>query len=404
MHVAVLGAGVIGVTTAYYLAERGYSVTIIDRAAEVAAETSYANGAQLSYSYTDSLARPDFLPQIPSLLLGLDPAIHISAFRNFAMLAWGLKFLVQCTSAKAQDNTVAVLKIALRSAALIEKLQQKLNLDFSYKTAGKLVLLNDASEIRKAEEKMAVKSRCGCETQVLTADEAITKEPALKAMRQDFAGAVYAEFDQVGDARCFTVGLSEWLQRNREVVLRLDEEISGLKTNCGRVVGIRTTQELIEADATVVCLGAWSQKLLQPFRINPSIYPVRGYSVTLPAGVCAPEISVTNLKKRIVYNRLASGIRIAGFADFVGFDSRQDEKRIRMLLQTAQQAAPQAADYSARESHPWGGFRPVTPTGRPQVGRTKLGGLFLNTGHGSLGWTLACATADAVAEDITNSE
>ena len=137
MHVAVLGAGVAGVTTAYYLAEFGHTVTVIERASAVATETSFANGAQLSYSYTDSLANPEFIPQIPSLLLGLDPAIRIRMMRNFSVFPWGLRFLAQCTRAKASENTIAVLKIALRSAALLEQLQQKLSLKFSYAAVGK---------------------------------------------------------------------------------------------------------------------------------------------------------------------------------------------------------------------------------------------------------------------------
>ena len=164
MHVAVLGAGVIGVTTAYYLAERGHSVTIIDRAAVVAGQTSYANGSQLSYSYTDSLARPEFVPQMPWLLLGFDPAIRVNAFRNLSMFGWGLQFLAQCTAAKARTNTVAVLKIAMRSATLIEELQQKLNLDFSYQTVGKLIVLASEDEMVAAEKKRVLKQKYGCET------------------------------------------------------------------------------------------------------------------------------------------------------------------------------------------------------------------------------------------------
>lgn len=403
MHVAVLGAGIIGVTTAYYLAERGHSVTIIDRADGVATQTSYANGGQLSYSYTDSLARPEFLLQMPGLLLGLDPAIRVNAFRNLSMFTWGMRFLAQCTAAKARENTVVVLKIAMRSASLIRELQQKLDLDFSYKTAGKLILLASEDELDAARETQAMKREHGCETRVLSAEEATAMEPALLAMEQGFAGAVYSELDEVGDAHLFAVGLMEWLQANKPVTLALGRTIEGLDTVKGKVRSVRTDLDSIGADAAVVCLGPWSAGMLKSNGVDPLIYPVRGYSVTLPPAADSPTISITNLKHRMVFSQLNNGIRIAGYADFAGFDSSRDKVRIASLLETAERIAPTAADYTAEHKSPWGGFRPVTPTGQPQVGPTKTKGLFMNTGHGSLGWTLACGTADSVAAAISDS-
>jgi len=404
MRVAVLGAGVVGVTTAYYLAELGHSVTIIERASAVATETSYANGGQLSYSYTDSLANPEFIPRIPSLLLGLDPAIRIRVMHNFSMFPWGLRFLAQCTRAKATENTIAVLKIALRSAELIAQLQKKLSLDFSYKTAGKLVLLATPRDVRAAGVKSSLKRQHGCETRILSRDEAIAREPALEFMQQDFAGAVYAERDQVGDAQAFTRSLSDWLQSNQSVTFRFDEEISGLNVKKGRFSGVHTMKGEIESDAAVVCMGPWSQRFLQPYGINSGLYPVRGYSITLPPGPRAPSVSITNLRHRIVYSQLGKKIRIAGFADFVGFDASQDAERISSMFEIAKFAAPEAADYSVEGVSPWGGFRPVTPNGQPTVGRTRIDGLFVNTGHGSLGWTVACATAESAAIAVTNAE
>ncbi|MCH7853968.1 MAG: FAD-dependent oxidoreductase [Proteobacteria bacterium] len=404
MHVAVLGAGVTGVTTAYYLAEFGHTVTVIERASAVATETSFANGAQLSYSYTDSLANPAFIPKIPSLLLGLDPAIRIRIMRNFSMFPWGLRFLAQCTRAKAGENTIAVLKIALRSAELLEQLHQKLSLQFSYAAAGKLVLLASPRDVEAAKLQSALKRQLGCETHVLNPDEAIVKEPALAFMRQDFAGAVYAEHDHVGDAHAFTRGLSDWLQSNRSVEFDFDRDISGLNVNEGRFLGVQTGTGTIHADAAVVCLGPWSQQLLTPHGINPMLYPVRGYSVTLPPGPHAPTVSITSLRHRIVYSHFDDKVRIAGFADFVGFNTSRDAERISLMCEIAKQAAPEAADYDAKSIRPWGGFRPVTPSGQPNVGPSGIDGLFVNTGHGSLGWTVACATAESAAQAVTNSE
>jgi len=400
MHVAVLGAGVVGVTTAYYLAESGHSVTIVDRAPGVASATSHANGAQLSYSYTDSLARPEFVPKIPSLILGMDPAIRVRMLGNFGLYPWGVHFLAQCTNSKARENTIAVLEIALRSARLIAELQDRVGLEFSYRKAGKLVVLGDDEAVAAARERRDLKIRHGCITEILSRDEAFDLEPALAAMRQEFAGAVYSEHDEVGDAEAFSAGLAAWLQVSRGVTLSLGTEVTGLRHAGGRLAAIRTTGGDLDCDAAVVCLGPWSQAFLRPLGIDPLIYPVRGYSVTLPPGPGAPAVSVTNIKRRIVYSRIKGYVRIAGFADFLGFDTRHDDKRVALLLKVAEELAPEAADYGGTDKQAWGGFRPVTPSSRPVVGASRVPGLYLNVGHGVLGWTLACATAQDVATTI----
>ena len=400
MHIAVLGAGVTGATTAYFLAEAGHDVTIIDRSDEVAAATSHANGGQLSYSYTDSLARPEFIPKIPSLLLGADPAIRIGILRNLYLSRWGIHFLAQCTNRRARENTVAVLEIALRSAKLIDELQNRLGLDFAYRTAGKLVVLPHESDVPGARERAELKRGYGCDTDIIGFDEAVTLEPALEAMQQSFAAAIYSADDQVGDARAFSCALIDWLVANRSADLRLGHDVRAILAPDGRVASIDTDRARIEVDAAVVCLGPWSARVLRPLGIDPRIYPVRGYSVTLPPGPFAPSVSVTNLEHRIVFSLLEDRVRIAGFADFLGYATRRDDQRRARMVDIAKRIAPEAADYDAEQTYPWGGFRPVTPTSRPVVGPTRVGGLFLNTGHGVLGWTLACATAQDVAQSI----
>jgi D-amino-acid dehydrogenase len=401
MRVAVLGAGVIGVTTAYYLAERRHSVTVFDRAAGVAAETSFANGAQLSYSYTDAMARPEFVQKIPGLMLGLDPAVRVRTLGNFALFPWGLHFLAQCTTARARENTLAVLKTALRSRDLMAQLQQRLELNFSHRQAGKLVLLADEAALAGARQRAEMKRSCGCETRVLTPADAIHREPALAAIDQAFAGAVYSDSDEVGDPLDFSVQLARWLVENRQVDLRLSEEVTGICSKRNRLTGIRTGQGELQFDAVVVCMGPWSATLLKPLGINPHICPVRGYSITLPAGERAPSVSITSLKHRMVFSRVGELVRIAGFADFLGSDTSRDEQRVTTLLNTALDFAPLAADYGARDKHPWGGFRAMTPSGRPLVGTTRMPGLFVNVGHGMLGWTLACATGHDVASAVS---
>ena len=400
MHVAVLGAGVVGVTTAYYLAELGCRVTIIERAPSVATATSYANGAQLSYSYTDSLARPEFLPRIPSLVLGLDPAVRVGLWRNWRLFSWGLSFVGQCTHRKARDNTLAVLALALRSGELLNELRDKLEIDFAYRRAGKLVVLADLSDIAGAKERSRLKRQHGCVTEIVTYDEALSLEPALADMQQKFAGAIYSDNDEVGDAHAFSQALISWLVREKSVQVRCGEPAAALEFESGAVKAVQTSKDVVPVDAAVVCLGPWSDAFLRCYGIRANIYPVRGYSVTLPHGTSTPTVSITNLANRIVFSRLPEGVRIAGFADFVGEDVSYDDERVARLLATAERIAPQAAEYGASESRSWGGFRPVTPDSRPVVGATRIPGLYVNVGHGVLGWTLACATAHSVAKKV----
>jgi len=397
-RVAVLGAGVVGVVTAWYLAHKGHAVTVIERSDGVASGASHANAGQLSYSFTDALARPEFLRKLPGLVLGADPGILFRARPSAAMLRWGRVFLRQCTAAQARDNTVAVLKLAMRSASLMEQLMEAAAIDFSFARAGKLVLLPGPGDVENARKSVLLKKEHGCATEVLTRDEALHVEPALAAMRRDFVGAIYSRNDHVADARLFTTGLADRLGRRGAVLFHLGETATGVLTEGGQVRAVVTDRNEYDVDAVVVCLGTGSADLLRPLGIDPAICPVRGYSITLPPGDNPPRVSISDLRHRIVLSRLGSSVRIAGFADFVDLEAGRDAVRIDALLNAARRIAPQAADYRAPDIQGWAACRPMTPDGRPCVGPTAIEGLFLNTGHGMLGWTLACATGHDVAE------
>jgi D-amino-acid dehydrogenase len=176
-----------------------------------------------------------------------------------------------------------------------------------------------------------------------------------------------------------------------------------VKRGRAHAVVVDDDDDTIEADAVVVCMGAWSGRLLRTIGINPHIYPMRGYSITLPSGEASPSVSVTVLKHRIVFSNIDGFIRIAGFADFAGFDTSADAERTRLLLELAKRVAPDAASYDSEDAHAWGGFRPMTPSGQPLVGATGIRGLFLNTGHGMLGWTLACSTGYGAAQAVART-
>ncbi len=401
MHALVLGAGVVGVTTAYYLADAGCDVTVIDRAPEVAAGASHANGGQLSYSFTDSLAKPAFIAKIPGLVLGQDRAAKVRL--STELVRWGLRFLPECRRQRSTANTLALLEMAMRSARLLEALRDRHSIDFAHRAAGKLVLLPTAADLREAERNTLLKRRHGSDVELLSRSEVCELEPALGQLRDPFAGAVYSRSDEVADTRAFVEGLGRTLSASGRVQFRLGETVERLDRNANGRIGVVVDGEALRADAIVVCLGAWSERLLGGAGVAAHIYPVRGYSLTLPPGEAAPNVSVTSLRNRIVFSRINGYLRIAGFADFAGFDTSRDGERVATLLDVARRAAPAMADYEAADPGAWGGFRPMTPNGRPLVGATKVPGLFVNTGHGMLGWTLACASAHDAAIAVTGS-
>lgn len=397
MHAIVLGAGVVGVTTAYFLAERGCRVTVIDRDTDVGNGTSRANGGQLSYSFTDSLARPEFIPRIPALLAGRDRTSRIRVSPK--LIPWGSRFLLQCTSERSRANTMALLDMAMRSAQLMPELCDKITRNFSFRRAGKLVLMTDPDDLRAAEQSTKRKQDHGCSVELVSRADALAVEPALATFDEPFEAAVYSKDDEVADTHEFVVGLRNYLESTHDVRFHLGTAINRLIRSNGRVTGV-AGEDVLYADLVVVCLGPWSSELLRSAGLKTSIFPVRGYSVTLPVGTDSPSVSITSLKNRFVFSRLNGNMRIAGFADFNGFDTRNDADRIETLVDTARQVAPGAADYQCEQQQAWGGFRPMTPSGQPLVGRTTVDGLYVNTGHGMLGLTLAAASGEAVSRSI----
>lgn len=400
MRVVVLGAGVAGATSAYYLAARGYDVTVIEREAEAARGTTFANGGQLSYSFTDALARPSFIPTLPGLLLGRDPAIRIRPWNRPYLLPWSLRFLSQCTTRRARENTLAVLSLALRSRERLADIREQTRVQFTYAGKGKLVLLPSATDLATVRAGIRMKREHGCETELLDMPAATALEPALDGFTDQYAAAIYSAADEVGDARLFTQGILDWLVREKGVDVRYGTCAARIDSRGGRFRSVETGNDSFTGDALVVALGHESDTILRTAGLHVPIYPVRGYSMTLPRGTQAPAISITDTRRRVLWCPLGDSMRVSGFADFVGDSSALDSERQALLGAVAEAIAPQAADYAAESRAPWAGSRPMTPDGRPLTGPTRTPGIFVNCGHGMLGWTLAAATGDDVAAAV----
>ncbi|MBS0534769.1 MAG: FAD-dependent oxidoreductase [Proteobacteria bacterium] len=388
MKIGVLGAGVIGLTSAWWLAEAGHDVVLIDRAGGPAAEASRANGAQLSYRYVAPMASPKMLGQLPGLLFPGENAIKVSLDRD--LIGWGLRFLKACTGAEVARTTAAQLALAELSRMELERLLGKVPLDFGLRTAGKLVVFRKPSDLEAARPEESDVS------DVLTPQQCLALEPALTLRPDEFAGGIYTASEQVGDCGAFCDQLFARLGQSNRVELRMKTAIGRPVTKNQRMIGIETDQGIIEADLFVLSLGSGARAFARSCGFNLPIYPVKGHSITIADGG-APALmhSVTDYSRKIVYAPLGGATRVAGFADFQGYDTTPSAARIAQLKNAA---ADTLGLQASNGVEPWAGLRPMTPDSRPVIGPSPLAGLFLNTGQGMLGWTLACGSARLTAD------
>ncbi|MDR3352013.1 MAG: D-amino acid dehydrogenase [Zoogloeaceae bacterium] len=408
MKVLVLGAGVIGTTSAWYLRAAGCEVTVCERREAAGLETSFANGGQISVSHAEPWANPHALPQILSWLGKEDSPILFRPRFDMALLRWGCQFLGNCLPGRARENVRAIVCLALYSRARLQALRETLRVasgeDFGKRydalEKGILHLYTDRREFARAVEAARLMRDFGLERVPLGVDAAIALEPALSDMRPLLVGGDYTAEDESGDAHRFTQALAARAAA-AGVVFRYGAEISGLHEEKGRVRGARLKSgEILTADATVLALGSFSAPFLRPCGIRLPVYPAKGYSVTLDltADAVAPTVSLTDDGHKIVFSRLGERLRVAGTAEFNGFNLDLNPVRCAALLARAQTLFPRLAFRG--EPQYWCGLRPATPSNVPLIGPGARPGLWLNTGHGTLGWTMACGSAAALTDLI----
>jgi D-amino-acid dehydrogenase len=403
MHVAVLGAGVVGVTTAWYLRAAGHTVTLIDRQPGVALETSFANGAQISAGHAEPWAQPGAIGKLLRWLPREDAPLLFRLRLDAAQWRWGLRFLAECRPQRFHHNLRQILALGVYSRNCLRTLRAVTGLHYQGQSLGILNIYEDARDFARAREIAAIVREWGYLRMPITPDEALLHEPALVHRRRFLAGATWTPPDETGDAFLFTQGLANRC-RSAGVEMRLGWLISGLEVQAGdlRAVLLRPMEaagaaERLACDACVVALGSYSVDLLRPLGIRLAVYPAKGYSATLPLR-CAqdsPRSSVTDETSKVVLTRLGERLRIAGTAEFNGYSRTLDPVRCAALLARGRLLFPKAADYDRAEF--WTGLRPATPSNRPLIGATRIIGLYLNTGHGTLGWTEACGSAHALS-------
>jgi len=402
MHVLVLGAGVTGLATAWYLREDGNTVTVVERNEDVALESSFANGGQLSYSYVAPLAGPGILSKLPSWLLRGDSPIRFRPRLDPDQWRWLAQFVCACTQRKSELSTRRLLALSFLSRDLMQQLRtSEPGLQFSHSNAGKLVVHRKRASFDAALRLLDYQRTLGCEQQALDTRECVQKEPALAHLAAQLQGGVFTPGEDSGDCYQFCVGMSRLL-RARGVEFRLGTKVTALRRAQG---GTRRVEALvgdkpIDADQIVLAAGAPSAALLKPLGVRVPLYPLKGYSLTTqvdPHGN-APHISITDFERKIVYARLGDRLRIAGMADVTGRRADIDPSRVATLRAESAAAFPDAGNFD--EATVWCGLRPATPYSTPIIDSTRYENLWLNLGQGALGFTLALASGRSIADLI----
>ncbi|HEX5737794.1 MAG TPA: D-amino acid dehydrogenase [Hydrogenophaga sp.] len=400
-HVCVLGAGIVGLATAWRLQRDGYTVTVID-SAHSGAGASAANGAQLSYSYVQPLADPSIWRQLPKLLLAKDSPLKLQLQMDPHQWAWGLSFLAACRASVSRDTTTQLLRLAAQSRLALDALRSETLLDDDHSTTGKLVLYPTEASFAAARQQMALQRTLGSEQHALSPAECVAIEPALAHHASRFHGAVYTPSESAAD--CFKVCQAlEQLLRARGVHFLLHTPVSGLVRQGDRVVEAQTPAGPVHADAFVMALGTGSRRLAASLGLRVPVYPLKGYSITLDIHEGAdgsgtvPNVNITDAGKKIVFARIGQRLRVAGMAELVGEDRRISNERIQALVAATREIFPQASPFE--NVNPWAGLRPATPRGLPVLGRLPAApaNLLFNTGHGALGFTLAFGSAEHIA-------
>lgn len=395
MHILVLGAGVVGITSAWYLRQAGHTVSVVDRQSLPAMETSFANGGQISVSHAGPWATPQ-APLIGLRGMGKSSApVRFSPTANHRQWRWMAAFLRECTPGRVRANTDILSRLAVSSHAELQMLRRALQLDYEHSESGILHVFSSKREFERAQARARTLQVHGIRMETCDVARCIEIEPALATSRRQIVGGLHAPNDETGDACGFTRALATACA-DAGVTFHFDTTVDSLDIHNSTVRGVAVRDErgvrgLLRADQVVCAMGTHTRQLVEQHGPRPALYPIKGYSISFPAGPKAPNVSVTDEEHRIVMSRLGDTMRVAGMAELGGQTITIEPERVRLLTDLAQSLCPDAGDFSKAE--PWAGLRPCTPGNVPLIGRSRTKGLWYNTGHGSLGWTLACGSA-----------
>ncbi len=400
MKVLVLGGGVIGVTTAYYLARTGHEVTVVERQAGPALETSFANAGEISPGYASPWAGPGIpYKALKWLMMPFGPLV-VRPRLDPAMWSWILRMLRNCTAARYALNKRRMVPIAEYSRDSLRELRAETGIAYDERSLGTLQLFRTQRQLDGVGSDVAVLRSFGVPFEVLDRAGCVSAEPALARVREKFVGGLRLPNDETGDCHLFTARLAE-MAAALGVRFRYGTRIDALTVAGGRIESVATDAGPLAADAYIAALGSYTPRLLRPLGLRLPVYPVKGYSITVPVtdAAAAPESTVMDETYKVAITRLGERIRVGGTAEISGFDTTLRESRRATLAHSVGDLYPGGGDLSRATF--WCGLRPMTPDGPPVIGRTPVGNLFLNTGHGTLGWTMACGSGRALADLVS---
>ena len=408
MKVIVLGAGVTGITSAWFLAQAGHEVTVVDRQPGAGLETSFANGGQISVSHAEPWANPSAPLKVLKWLAKEDAPLLFRLRPDLNQWLWGLDFLRECTPARTRHNIKQIVNLGLYSRSTLQQLRASTGIEYHQKTEGILHFYTSQKEYDDAQGPAALMREYGCELDMKTPDECVAIEPALTASRARIVGGSMTPSDESGDAHQFTHKLAalcaeagvNFLYNTRIVGTRKEGDM--LKSV--QIANANGVVRELTSDAYVMCLGSyspqWSKLLGQTLRI----YPAKGYSVTLPVinEAASYNVSLTDDEYKLVFSRFGDRLRIAGTAELNGYSTDLNLKRCEAIVRRTRQLFPDMTD--GQNAQYWTGLRPATPSNVPYIGTSKTSNLFLNTGHGTLGWTHSCGSGAAIADIVSGRE
>ncbi|KZB72750.1 MULTISPECIES: D-amino acid dehydrogenase [Thalassospira] len=401
MHVVVMGAGVIGTTAAWYLLQNGHQVTVVDRQHASAQETSFANGGQISACHATPWANASTPKQIARWLGREEAPLLVRMRFDLQLFSWGLRFLRNCTDARARINLEKALRVAIYSRDCLRALRDDLDIDYKHSTRGILHICRNEQDMHAVEKATVQMQAYGLNRKLVSPEECLAIEPALRDAKAPIIGGSFTPDDESGDAQMFTEALTRHCIA-KGASFQFKTKITGLIHDQDRITAVQTDKGEIPADAFLVCLGSYSPLLLNPLGIKLPIYPCKGYSISIDTtGYSgAPETALIDDSVKMVYSRLGEHLRVAGTAELDGYNLRMSERRKQLIVDKALELFPNSGDRSNISF--WAGLRPVTPDSAPIIGGTKYDNLYLNTGHGTLGWTMSCGSAKTVADLISN--
>ncbi|MBD8514566.1 D-amino acid dehydrogenase [Photobacterium sp. CAU 1568] len=403
MEVIVLGSGVVGLTSAWYLAQKGHQVTVIDRQSRSAEETSFANAGQISYGYSSPWAAPGIPAKAIKWLVQKHAPLKIKPSLSPDLYSWMGKMLANCNYVSYQRNKARMLRVSNYSRESLIELRQQHDLHYEGRQKGTLQLLRTQAQLDAVGKDIQVLDESGIRFELLDAAGCIAAEPALAKVREKVAGGLRLPDDETGDCYKFCQQLTA-LAEQAGVTFVFDTPIKGLRHEAGRIVAVDTDKGEFKADAYVVALGSYSTAMLDTLGMQLPVYPVKGYSLTMPLKDSdgAPVSTVIDETYKVAMTRFDNRIRVAGTAELAGFNLHLTEQRKETIAMVVNDLFPDGGDLNQAEY--WTGLRPMTPDGTPVIGKTPFDNLYTNTGHGTLGWTMACGSGRLLADIVSGND